>query len=88
MKNPCALFALLFATLWVGCGGSPTETVPFGAFAYTSYDTTGVALVTGWFTMNFSDSNTISGEWHFRPIGNPENIGPQTGDGTLVGGLG
>ena len=87
MKNTCVLLTLLFATFWFGCKGAPTQAVPVGGFAYTSYDTTGVALVTGWFTLSVSDSSTISGEWHFRAIGNPENIGPQTGDGTLIGGL-
>jgi hypothetical protein len=37
--------------------------------------------------MNFTDSATISGKWHFRSIGSPTNIGPQTGDGNLVGGV-
>jgi hypothetical protein len=59
---------------------------PAGSFRYTSYDSTGIAIVNGWFTMNFKDS-TIAGEWHFKPINNPQNIGPQTGDGNLVGGI-
>lgn len=89
MKNACVLPTLLFAVLWVGCTGtgSPTQVVPPGAFAYTSYDTTGVALVTGWFTMSVSDSSAISGEWHFWSIDDREGIGPQTGEGTLVGGF-
>jgi hypothetical protein len=65
----------------------PTNSISKGALQYTSYDSSGTPLVNGWFTMNFSDSVTISGEWHFKPIGNPKNIGPQTGDGNLVGGV-
>jgi hypothetical protein len=87
MRTACVLFALILATLWVGCTGTPTEPVPRGAFAYTSYDTIGVALVTGWFTMDVSDSSTITGEWHLRPVGSPESVGPQTGDGILLGGF-
>ncbi len=37
--------------------------------------------------MIVSDSTTVSGEWHFAPIGSPQKIGPQTGDGKLVGGM-
>ncbi len=87
MKNACVLLALTLCTPWGGCSGTPTQPVPRGAFAYTSYDTAGTALVTGWFTMNVSDAGTISGEWHFRTIGNPEHAGPQTGDGVLLGGF-
>jgi hypothetical protein len=64
-----------------------TDSNPGSSFRYTSYDSSGTPLVTGWLTMNFSDSVTISGEWHFKPINNPKNIGPQTGDGNLVGGF-
>jgi hypothetical protein len=65
----------------------PTDPIPTGALQYTSYDSSGIPIVAGWLTMNFSDSATISGEWHFEPIDNPKNIGPQTGDGNLVGGV-
>ena len=37
--------------------------------------------------MIVSDATRISGEWHFDPIGNPQKIGPHTGDGKLVGGI-
>jgi len=87
MKSPAVLIALLFAILWIGCTESPTESLPTDAFVYTSYDTTGTAIVNGWFTMTISDSGAISGEWHFNPIGNPQNIGPQTGEGNLIGSI-
>lgn len=87
MKNAWVILPLILSTVWVGCSGTPTQPVPRGAFAYASYDTAGVALVTGWFTMDVSDSSTITGEWHLRPIGDPEGIGPQTGDGVLLGGF-
>ena len=87
MKNTYVLFLLLLATLCLDCKQTSTEPMPSGAYAYTSYDSSGVALVNGWFTMSISNSNAISGEWHFKPIGNPQNIGPQTGDGALIGGI-
>lgn len=63
------------------------EPAPRGSYSYTSYDTLGTALVKGWFTMNFQDSSSVIGEWHFEKIRNPKNIGPQVGSGELVGGL-
>ena len=36
--------------------------------------------------MVFQDTSRIIGGWHFEKIGNPQNIGPQVGDGELIGG--
>jgi hypothetical protein len=58
-----------------------------GRYSYRSYDSTGVPVVSGWFTLVFSDSIHCTGEWHFLPIGSPTSIGPQTGDGSLVGSM-
>ena len=87
MKHLLPFSVLLLVPLWFGCKGTTTGCVPSGAFAYTSYDSSGVAVVTGWFTMDLSDSSAVTGEWHFRPIGDPERIGPQTGTGELAGGF-
>jgi hypothetical protein len=87
MKKKYVLFPLLLATLCLDCKQTPTESTPDGTYSYTGYDSSGEALVYGWFTMDLSDSNTITGEWHFTPIGNPQYVGPQTGDGVLVGGI-
>ncbi len=86
LKYACVFFALLVAIQWAGCKQTSSETIPSGAYAYTSYDSGGIALVSGWFTIIVSDSISVSGEWHFKPIGSPQRIGPQTGDGKLVGG--
>jgi hypothetical protein len=86
MKTTYLCLFIAIAFLLVKCN-QPTASIPKGALQYTSYDSSGIPLVTGWFTMNFSDSVTISGEWHFKPIDKPKNIGPQTGDGNLVGGV-
>ena len=86
MRYACVLFSLLTATLWFGCKRT-SESVPNNAYAYTSYDSSGAAIVSGWFTLTTSDSTNISGEWHFAPIGDPQRIGPQIGDGKLIGGL-
>ena len=61
--------------------------IPKGAYAYTGYDSTGTKIVKGWIKIDFDDSTTISGEWELDKIGDPENIGPQVGSGTLMGNL-
>lgn len=58
-----------------------------GTYSYTSFDTTNSLIVTGIFTLQMKDSVQISGSWSFGKIGNPQNIGPQTGNGNLIGGL-
>ena len=87
LPNAYVLIALLILILLIGCKQTSSETIPGGAYAYTSYDSGGAALVSGWLTIIVSDSTTISGEWHFKSIGSPQRIGPQTGDGKLVGGI-
>lgn len=86
MKTSRCCVMLALTAILGGCTQvtGPTST---GAYQYTSYDTTGAELVRGWFTMVISDSNTISGEWHFAAVDSPKNIGPQTGDGKLVGNI-
>ena len=79
--------ALLALTAILSDCTAVTDPAPDGAYRYTSYDTAGTALVRGWFTMDISDSNSITGEWHFTAVDSPKNIGPQTGDGKLVGGV-
>jgi hypothetical protein len=91
MKKRCGrvsfVLVIYAALFWPGCSQTATEPIPAGAYSYESYNNNGVAIVGGWFTMSLSDTGTISGEWHFKAIGTPENIGPQTGDGTLIGGM-
>jgi hypothetical protein len=86
MKTLHALVVLALMVILAGCA-LLTDPASDGSYRYTSYDTTGAVLVRGWFTMDISDSNTISGEWHFAAVDSAKNIGPQTGDGKLVGGI-
>jgi hypothetical protein len=90
MKTPILFVSfVLVVSLLVSCedGGSGTgvESVPSGAYHYTSYDTNGVAVVGGWLTITYQDSSHITGEWRLYKIGDPQGIGPQSGSGKLVG---
>jgi hypothetical protein len=72
--------------LLFGCKRA-SESVPAGAYAYTCYDSSGVALVDGWLLLVITDSSKVTGEWLLDPIGDPQNVGPQTGKGKLRGGI-
>jgi hypothetical protein len=64
----------------------PPSDGPQGSYAYTGYDSTGVALVKGWLTITFADSVCITGDWKFARVAVGQGLGPQIGDGQLVGG--
>ncbi len=87
LKRVFVFASLLTLVLWPGCKRGVGDATPPGAYAYTSYDSAGTVIVRGWLTAVVSYSTKLSGEWHFEPIGNPQRIGPQTGDGKLVGGI-
>ena len=59
--------------------------VPQGSYAYFGYDTSSTLVAKGWFKYEYEDSVNIKGHWKFKKIGNPGNIGPQDGEGELVG---
>lgn len=84
MKRMLLLSLLLLAGPVGGCDHLVDPT-PIGTFRYASYDTTGTLMVQGLFTMDLADSDSVAGEWHFAAVGNAQNIGPQTGDGMLIG---
>lgn len=59
--------------------------IPEGTYNYNGYDPTGVKIVTGWVKIIIVASTYLSGEWNLEKIGDPQNIGPQVGSGTLIG---
>ena len=90
MRKFIFIIFLSLMVSFVSCNkknGGLVEPVPPGAYSYISYDANGTAIVKGWFTMIYEDSTEITGEWHFETIGNPQNIGPQFGNGELIGGI-
>jgi hypothetical protein len=85
-----AFIALMVAL--TGCndiGGAPGDIalpIPLRGtrYDYLAYDSTGTPIVRGWLTL-ILHGDSVSGEWHFNPVGTPTNIGPQIGDGNHLG---
>ncbi len=65
----------------------PPVAGPEGTYSYAAFDSSGVAVVIGWFTLAQKDSSTYSGEWHFKQVHESIPIGPQVGVGELRGGM-
>jgi len=82
------IFVILLLTLLFvvpGCNETTIEPLPTGAFAYTSYDSLGTVIARGWLSFDCHDSTYVKGDWSINKVGNPQRIGPQIGDGNLVG---
>ncbi len=75
------VIVLFLSFLIIGCNKDEMD----GLYHYSAFDTLGVKIVEGTFSIEYGDSISISGDWDFEKIGNPENIGPQTGEGALIG---
>ena len=90
MKLP-VLITLLSLFLLFSCekdySPTGTETGSPGRFYYQSYDTLGNLLVTGWLLLNFTDSTKIAGPWQLRNVSGRTDIGPQAGEGNLIGSI-
>ncbi len=84
--NRVLLIFLLLGFL-TACTESPTDSTPNGAYSYMSFDSSGTAIVKGWFTLEMSDSSHVTGEWHFVKVTDSDDVGPQVGDGVLAGGF-
>lgn len=85
MNRIVVLISFFICGFFICCSDNEEGTFPDGIFQYTAFDSTGVPVVQGWFTLEIQDSAHIGGECHFTKVHDPQNIGPQTGDGQLVG---
>lgn len=83
------LYVILFLGLVFSCekDKSIIESSPSGSFTYQSFDTLGNLLVSGWLAFEFTDSVKIEGSWHLYNLSNRNDIGPQVGDGILIGSI-
>ena len=85
MKITFSILAVFF--LLQACADDITGSFPEGSFSYSGYDSQGNIITRGWFTIVFSDSPLVQGEWNIKQIATAKDIGPQVGSGALVGEL-
>jgi len=90
---------LLFLGLVISCEKDNStigfEPGPPGSFNYQSYDSLGNPVGVGWLTFEVTEIDSLidhtsgakfEGEWHIKNLTNRQDLGPQFGDGELVGG--
>lgn len=90
MKIACIyLFLLLPGFFLWDCSGAKrdqqSKPFPLGDYQYVGFDKKGDKIVEGRLRITSREGDRIKGEWQLSKIGNPENIGPQTGTGECTG---
>ncbi len=85
------IIVILFLSLIIYCEKDKStigfEPDPSGSFTYQSFDTLGTLLVTGGLTFEHTDSVLIEGSWRLNNVSNRHDIGPQVGNGNLLGSI-
>jgi hypothetical protein len=81
----CGLGLLCFITCENNIVDISAVTPLDGTFIYTAYDSLDIMVAQGILTFEFQDSTNITGEWEINKVGDPKSIGPQIGEGKLVG---
>lgn len=85
MKAVIISFALISFMLFFSCGDdSPTDS-SMTTYKYTSYDSTGNKIISGYLWIDSVDSSTVKGRWDFKLVHNEDNLGPQIGKGSFEG---
>ncbi len=87
MKYKKSIFTVLYLCLlfFIACDDNSVGTLTDGVYNYVAYDSLGVIVAKGTLTIKFKDSTNVTGEWEIKKVGDPQNIGPQTGSGELEG---
>ncbi|HZY09848.1 MAG TPA: hypothetical protein VFF29_01725 [Bacteroidota bacterium] len=92
MRNLPKVF-LVIVVMLSGCNRSSEisgpEPIPSGAYHYTAFDSSGVAVAEGSLTIFYKDSIRCIGNWDIKQIGYPDpgRVGNQIGSGQHVGGI-
>jgi len=79
------LFLFILYSCETGKSSVGFELGPPGSFSYLSYDSLGSPVVSGWLRFEMSDSVTIDGSWQLKKLINRDDLGPQFGEGELIG---
>lgn len=90
MKAGIHMFIFLVLGCLAGCGNDLFDNTDFGsmppgAYRYLGFDSKDQLVVKGWLRFDSLNPESFEGDWHLEPVGDPQNIGPQAGDGRLVG---
>jgi len=75
----------IFFLFVISCIDDMVSSSPDGSYKYTAYDSLGTIVSKGWLKIEIKDSSNVTGSWEINKVGNPQNIGPQTGNGELEG---
>jgi hypothetical protein len=54
-------------------------------YDYRAYDSLAVEVARGQLAITSDDSSLVAGHWSIQAVGTPDDIGPQIGEGELVG---
>jgi hypothetical protein len=88
MKINVIIISLLLCTIF-SCEKDNSsigfEPGPPGSFSYLSYDSLGAPVVSGWLKIEMTDSVSIEGSWQLKKLINRDDLGPQFGEGELIG---
>ncbi len=91
MKRLLYICLVAGALVAAGCRRTLPVAPPYeglaGTYSYTAYDSSGIAVVSGWLELAPKDSVQFTGEWHFKEVAKSHPVGPQIGDGELIGGI-
>jgi hypothetical protein len=60
---------------------------PSGEYTYSGFSTDGTKIVEGRLSITSIDNQKFKGDWDLKQVGKSERIGPQVGNGTLIGSL-
>jgi len=83
----CVALAAVFGPFGSRLKHSPINHPPRDALNYRGYDSGEKLVIRGWLRIDVRESGDVSGEWCLDRVGDPDNIGPQVGVGSLRGRL-
>jgi hypothetical protein len=85
MKAIIISIALASFLLFSSCSEDSPTNSSMKTYKYTSFDSIGVKIISGYLWVEFTDSSTVKGRWDFKRVSNEENLGPQIGKGIFEG---
>lgn len=81
----CVALAAVFGPFGSRVKHNPANHPPKNAFLYRGYDSGDRLVIKGWLRFVVEDATDVVGEWCLDRVGDPDDIGPQVGVGSLRG---